>query len=421
MFYGWWIVFAATTLGAMGSGVYFAGFTAFFLPLTDEYDVSRGTLSAVTSIGSLLTGLFGPVQGYLTDRFGPKRVMYLGITMMGLGFILIGTAQSFVLFAIFFVLFIPLGAAMGLLFPALAAVGNWFSKRRGTAFGIAQAGLGLGSTLVIVTNLLIETLGWRWAAVTVGFTVWGVGFPLASLVRHRPEQYGMLSDGTTQSDEATGPEAVAEPLEADFTATEALRTSAFWWMYLSFSLRSFANFAIAVHFIPAMVDKDFSSGTAAALLGLLGFLSIVSRIGSGLLADAVSKRLVGAAQAAIMVVALLLFIWSTSLWQIVLFTVLYGLTTGGGGSLNVAMIGEYFGRKSFATISGFGQMIVMIGVVLGPAFAGFSFDATDSYDLAFYAFAAAALAATITILMAKRPSPRVADRTGTAGDQTAPR
>ena len=407
MFYGWWIVFAATFLGAIASGTYFAGFSAFFLSLIEEFDVSRGALSSVVSIAHLQTGLTAPFQGYLTDRFGSRRVMYVGIAMLGLGFILISTAQSFILFAVYLIVFIPVGAHMGFLFPTLTAIANWFNKRRGIAFGIAMSGMALGSTLVVGTNFLIESLGWRGAAVTLGFIVWGVGFPLASLVRNSPEQYGMLPDGAKRPDEASGPDVVATPLEADFTAREALRTSAFWWMHLAFSCRSFIHVALTLHFIPAMQDKGFSSGTAAALLGLFGILNIASRLGNGLLADAVSKKLVGIGQAALMIVAMLVFVWATSLWQIVIFLVLYALTTGGGGSLRHAMLSEYFGRKSYATIYGFGLTIEGIGSALGPAFAGFSFDATDSYDVTFYGLAVVAFVAVIGMLLTKSTSGRV--------------
>ena len=407
MFYGWWLVFVATVLGAIASGAYFTGFSAFFLALIEEFDVSRGALSSVVSIASLLTALTLPFQGYLIDRFEPRRVMYVGIAMMGLGFVLISTAESFILFAVYFIVFISVGAHLGLILPALTAVANWFNKRRGVAFGIATSGVGLGAVLVVGTNYLIESLGWRGAALTIGFIVWGVGFPLASLVRYRPEQYGMLPDGEKRPDEASGPAAVATSLETGLTAREALRTSAFWWMSLSFSSRSFANVALAVHFIPAMQEKDFSSGTAAALFGLLGILTVASLLGNGLLIDAVSKRLVGIGQAALMIVAMLVFVWATSLWQIVMFVALYALTTGAGGSLKYAMLSEHFGRKSFATINGFVLTVAVIGSALGPAFAGFSFDATDSYDVAFYGLALAALVAAIAMLMTKRTSGRV--------------
>ena len=115
------------------------------------------------------------------------------------------------------------------------------------------------------------------------------------------------------------------------------------------------------------------------------------------------KRLVGGVMAGLMALSMLIFVWADALWQVILFIAIYAVSSGGGGSLMFAIRGDYFGRKAFATITGFGSSIMMIGSVLGPTFMGFSFDATDSYDLAFYVFSAVGAASTIAMLLAKRP------------------
>lgn len=404
IFYGWWMVFIATTLAALASGAYFSGFSAFFLPLTNEFNVSRGALSLVVAIGMIQTAVLGPFQGYLVDRFGPRRLMWGGVAMTGAGFILLSTAESFTIFAVYLIALIPLGINLGLTFPIATAIGNWFIKRRGTAFGIAMSGYGFGWAFVIGTNFLIESLGWRGASATLGVVIFAVGLPLASLVRHRPEQYGMLPDGEPQADEVGDTNLTAATLEEDFTAEEALRTPALWWILWAFSFRSFVNVALAVHFIPAVQDKGFSSGTAAAIFGLLGILSIPTRLANGLLSDVLDKRLVGVAQSAIMILAMIIFIWSTALWHLVVFVSIYAITTGGGGSLMYATVGEYYGRRSFGTIIGFAHAIAVIGSIIGPPFAGFAFDATGSYNAAFLGFAIAAAIATVMLLLVRRPA-----------------
>ena len=403
VYFGWWIVFSAFTLSALGGGFYFYGFTVFFLPLAEEFDVSRGTLSLVFGLAGLEGALLGPLQGWLVDRYGPRRIMFLGISMMGAGFFLMSYAQSVQMLFVYVILLIAVGSSMGLFSPAFAAVANWFIRKRGTALGIAMSGVGLGAVLVVLTNFLIETMDWRGAARAIAVIILVVGYPLASLMRHRPEQYGMLPDGAEQGPRPT--ESHGPPQEEiDFTVKEALRTRAFWLISISFALRAFVIAAIGVHFIPVMDDKGLSAATAAALLGLFGVLSVPGRLGFGILGDYLDKRLVVAMTAGLLGLAMLTLIWATSLWQIFIFLVLFALSSG-GSAVTFALRGEYFGRGAFATIGGIGSTIMFLGTITGPVFAGFTFDVTESYDVAFLTFTGVSLLSFVAVLLARRPAP----------------
>ena len=284
VYFGWWIVFSTFTLGAMGGGFYFYGFTAFFLPMAEEFNVSRGTLSLVFGLAGLEGALLGPFQGWMVDRYGPRRIMLLGITMMSAGFLLMSYAHSVPMLFVYVILFIAVGASMGLFSPAFACVANWFIKKRGTALGIGMSGLGLGAVLVVLTNFLIEELDWRGAARVIAVIILVVGYPLASLMRHRPEQYGMLPDGVKEGQRPTDSSGPLQE-EIDFTGQQALRTRAFWLIHISFAMRVFVLAAIGVHFLPAMDGKGYSAATSAALLGFFGVLSVPGRLGFGILAD----------------------------------------------------------------------------------------------------------------------------------------
>ncbi len=403
MYFGWWIVFSSVILGALGGGFQFYGFSAFFLPLADEFDVSRGTLSLVFGLSGVEGALLGPFQGWLVDRYGPRRIMLFGITQMGVGFFLLSFAQSLPMLFVAYILFIAVGSSFGLFSPAFAAVANWFVRKRGTALGIAMSGVGLGALLVSLINFLIEEMDWRGAARVIGIIVWVVGYPLVSLMRHRPEQYGMLPDGAQQAPPRQEAEEVPSVDEGDFTAKEALRTRAFWMIHISFALRVFVISGTSVHFIPAMAEKGLSAATAAALLGFFGVLSVPGRMAFGIIGDIFDKRVVIAVSAFAMGLSTLIFASASDLWQIFIFLVLLGLSSG-GGVVTFALRGDYFGRKSFATISGFGSSIMVLGTMTGPVFAGFTFDAFDSYDLAFYTFAAVAALSAVAVLMARRPT-----------------
>ena len=91
IFYGWWIVAGGSVVTAMGAGLNFYGFSAFFYPLSMEFGWSRSALSGVFALARLEGGFLGPVEGFLIDKYGPRKMMFIGIPLMGLGFILPST------------------------------------------------------------------------------------------------------------------------------------------------------------------------------------------------------------------------------------------------------------------------------------------------------------------------------------------
>ncbi len=404
VFYGWWIVAGTMVLGTLSGGVYIHGFTAFVLPLSEDFDVGLGTISLAFSLASLGEVVWGPLQGMLVDRYGPRRVMFVGVTMMGLAFVLGSMAQSIVVFLLVFTPLVSIGVSMGMFAPPAATVGTWFVRRRGMAMAIAMTGFGLGGLVVPLVRFLIDTYDWRWTAAGIGVAVWVVGYPVVALMRHRPEQYGMFPDGASGPPKpapASGPVGTGE---IDFTVREALSTRAFWFIGAWFGLRMVVVASLGVHFIPIMEEKGYSAATGAALLSLFAIVTIPSRLAIGYLTDRLPKNLLAAALSSLIAVAIVVLALADELWQIYVFVVLYAVAWGGSGaSMIMAIRGEYFGRKSFATIAGLGSILIVPGTVAGPIFTGFSFDRTGNYDLAFYTFIVAAMLSVVMMLFARRP------------------
>jgi len=277
-------------LQTLGAGFYLLGFTAFVLPLADEFDAARGPISLALGLSTLAGALLGPVQGYFVDRYGPRPIMILGVTLMGLGFVLLSTATSLVWFYVYFIPFIGLGAGMGIMSTAHVAVNNWFVRKRGTAFGITMSGVGLGGLIVALTQLLVSTLGWREAALIIGIIVWSVGYPMASLMRRRPEDYGLLPDGVQETGDTDKVNSSQPTDEIDFTVREAFASRAFWLVIIGFGVRNMVSIGVMLHFIPAMVDRGFSEGSAALVIALIGILTIPGRLLSGRLQDKIENR-----------------------------------------------------------------------------------------------------------------------------------
>ena len=402
-------------LGAMLSGFYFQGFSAFFLPLIDDFGTSRGVLSLSLSLGGVAGTLSGPLQGIIIDRMGPRVTMLVAVAMAGTGLILVGTAHSLPILFLYLVLLVALGAN-ATVFPAASAVSHWFIRRRSLALGLAMAGLGLGGVVVTLTNFLIENLGWRHASMVMGGILLVVGLPLSSLMRRAPEPYGLQPDGDTSTAASRAGKRSAAEDEINFTVKEALATRAFWCVAVSQMFRMFVAVAVGAHFIPAMVDKGLTSAQGAAIFGLFGIITLPSRLLFGHFGDRWQKRFLAAGMHAAMGLSFIIYNLAGGTPLLVVFAVLYGIAWGGGGgTIELSMRAEYFGRRNFAKIQGLGQLLSAVSVMGGLSFAGFSYDKTGSYALAFFTFTGVIVLAMLAMLAAKRPYPNRMARGGSGG------
>ena len=153
MFYGWWIVIAGGLGMSITAGINFHGFGNFIIPLTNEFGWNRTTISGLFSLARMESGLLGPLEGWLVDRVGPRRLMIFGIPLMGVGYILMSRVNSLAAFFFVYIFAITLGNSLGMSTPMAASVANWFNRKRGLAFGIMWSGVGLG-------GLFVPAVGW---------------------------------------------------------------------------------------------------------------------------------------------------------------------------------------------------------------------------------------------------------------------
>jgi MFS family permease len=400
---------------SISAGINFHGFGNFIIPLGKEFGWTRGTVSLVFSLSRLEAGLLGPIEGYLVDRFGPRRLMLIGLPLMALGYVLMSKmdvlavrfkTDPLVAFFIVFILFITLGNSMGMSTPITAAVANWFNKKRGLAFGVMWSGVGLGGFFVPAVGWLVENLGWRSAALTIGIVLLAVGVPIASIIRHRPEPYGYLPDGEAPKpgDGTARPAGPLQPdLSQDFSAREALKTWSFWSLTLSIMARSLVSGGVGLHLVPYFVGLGASPVNAAWLAGLVGVISIPGRFGLSAIGDYVNRRYVMAVSLAMMTVAVVLMARAGSIAGVLPVLVMYSAAQGGVSVVPHSLYADYFGRRAYATIHGWRSIIQMSGIIAGPIISGYVFDSTGSYETAFMSFSGATLVSMVLVLMAKPP------------------
>ncbi|MQF48367.1 MFS transporter [SAR202 cluster bacterium AC-647-N09_OGT_505m] len=394
VFYGWWIVLACWAVTLYGGGAFFFGFSAFFKPISEEFGWSRAITAGAISLSQAEGFIEGPIVGPLVDRFGPRKLMLLGVCMVTVGFLALSMVNTLVFFYLVYVVFLAIGFNTGFFVAAQAAVANWFIKRRSRALGLLSTANGFGGAIMApLIAWLILSFGWRVASVWIGIGMFAIGIPLALVVRHRPEQYGYLPDGekaqvdfheTRQSVEEA-PRLVSRPGEVDFTIWEALATRVFWMLAVAFGLRTLAISATVIHQIPFLTDRGISEQAAAGILAMMGLMSIPGRLIFGFLGDYCNKRYLLAIAYLLQALGIFILLNANSIPQVILFTVVFGMGWG-APNLLFAMRADYFGRKYFATIAGVEQSIVAIGTIIGPVYAGLVYDINQNYQLAYGTF-----------------------------------
>jgi MFS family permease len=264
-----------------------------------------------------------------------------------------------------------------------------------------SCGIGLGTALVPGVTWLITQVGWRTGATIVGIVVLVVGLPLATAVRHRPEPYGYLPDGGDA--DLTKPPGITGTSEPAIPARAALRSRQFWVLAISFGVRIMTTSAVSLHLIPLMLDIGLSPETAALMTTALGLSSIVGRLGLGWLGDRWGQRTAYALGLVTVLVGFIVLANAHTIWEVGLFIALYGPSYGGLAALMLSLRGQYFGRRSFATIGGLMSPVMTVGTLAGPVFAGLVFDATGSYSTALYTFAGLMLVALALLRLLTPP------------------
>ena len=416
IFYGWWIVLAGTGVMALMGTFSYYGMGVFFNSIKDDLGWSAVGLGAALSLSRIQGGVLAPVVGFMIDRFGPRKLMLLGVVMTGTGFVLLSQTRSIVYFYVVFVLLVQGGLSAGMGNAPTAAVANWFSKRRATAMGVMNLGISLGGILARPLAQFIVAFGWRAALVTAGVTVWAVGLPLAFVVRHRPEDYGYLPDGASPNAAATpaGPASAASDSstrtgdvsthgEVEFSPRQAIRTLAFWSIGLMFSARHFVTGSVALFLIPLLQERGMSLTEAATILSLMALIGMPGRVGFAWLGDRMDKRVVIGFCFVFQSAGIILFTLIGGTLGIIFFLVLYSPTYSGVLPLIPAMQADYFGRKWFATIRGMMAPIATISVVSGPFVMASIHDLTGSYEPAFATLGVANVLALVFVAIIRPP------------------
>jgi len=372
-----WIVVGAVWITlAIASGLYFS-FPIFFVALLEEFGWSRGSTALAFSISSVTQGLLSPVVGTLVDRLGPRRVMLGGTFVLGGACLLSSRVGS--LWSLYLVVGVLAAAGVCAVswVPSGALIARWFAERRGSLMGLAFSGMGAGVLLMgPLAQWLIAIQGWRVAYLVLGAGTLAVLVPLVWFGIHdgpAPRRGGVLP-------------AVPAGGGAWPDVRAALRTQAFWALFLAYLCTPLAVFPIVTHQVAFAVDQGFPRLFVAGIFGLTGLLSVVGRIAFGVAADRIGRAMSATISYACTALGTLCLL-SIESWRhaapLYAYAMLFGLGFGARGPIITAMAAQLFQGRRFGVIYGLLSIGNGIGGGVAPWFGGAVHDWTGSYRMAF--------------------------------------
>ncbi len=400
LYYGWFIALIATCVLAM-QGLIFYSFGIFLKPLTTEFGWERGALSVALSMNGVVAGAFAILAGRLSDKYGPRILVTANGLLAGIGFLLLSQISS--LWQVYLIWGLPLGVggACGFI-PLMSVIPRWFVKKRGIAIGIAVAGFGLGGIISPpIAQWLISTYGWRQAYLVLGLVILTVVTPLAQFLKHSPQRIGLKPYGENET--VKDKQSLASAAEG-FSFKQAIKTGHFWLFGSIMLCFLFALQAMLIHIVPYALDIEVPAIVAASILSIIAGSSIIGKLSVGFISDKIGTRKALTACLVTVTLALIWLLFLRDVWMFYLFAAFFGIAYGGIISLNTIIPAELFGLKFLGMILASLMLFFTIGGAVGAPVAGYIFDVTRSYSLAFIIcviLCALALALSLVLLCSK--------------------
>ncbi|MDH4146350.1 MAG: MFS transporter [Acidimicrobiia bacterium] len=419
-FNGWKIVRAGLVIQVLHSGLVFNSFSLFAAELHKTYGWTNSQLGFAFSMNRAESGLLGPLQGWMTDKWGPRAVLRVGAAIMAAGLVLFSRLDSLAEFYGFYLL-VALGSSLAGFLSITVCIVNWFEQKRSRAIALSQTGFAIGGVAAFAVGASIHSIGWRTTSLVSAAIVLAVIVPLSRYFDRTPADVGQHIDGIdplaapAASADGENRAAPARPSAVHFTASEAMRTRAFWFISLGHASALLVVGAAMAHLAVYLEEeRGLSPWHVSAVVGALPAMMGAGQLLGGYLGDRFDKRKVVTVAMGGHGIGLLVLAFASNPFMVWAFVLLHGLAWGLRGPLQQAMRADYFGATDFGKIMGFSSLVVMMGMVFGPIVAGVLADATGSFTLGFAILAVVAGLGGFWFWFATPPAPPTRSSTGTA-------
>src|SRR5688572_683589 len=416
-----WIVAAVTFVTLLVGGATRASPALLIIPLENEFQWSRATISFAIGVNILLYGLIGPFAAAMMETFGVRRMMLGALAAIGAGIALTPLMQqSWQLVVLWGVI---VGAGAGVIANVLAATiaARWFTARRGLVMGLLTSSAAAGQLLFLpFLAAIIAAYGWRPMSLILAAIVLVLLVPVAKLMRERPQDVGLSAYGEAPGTPAPLPARPGNPVRVAFAALgTGLHSRDFWLLAGSFFVcGASTNGLIGTHLVAACSDKGMSEVAAASMLAMMAVFNFVGATGSGWLSDRMDNRVLLAIYYALRGLSLLLLPFAfDSFYMLGLFIVFYGLDWIATVPPTVRLTANAFGKDNTGLMFGWISTSHQLGGAMAAYFAGVIRVDLGNYTQAFIISGVLCfVAATLVMFIGRAPSrPAMVATTAGAG------
>jgi len=360
-------------------------YSVFLVAFLEEFRWTRAETSLAFSISAFVSGASSPFVGALVDRLGPRRLVLLGGGVLTLGLLGSGYVHALWQLVVLYGILMTLGANCLGLVVFVPILSRRFVSNRGMAIAIVQSANGFARAVSApLAQILISAIGWRHAylaqAAAMGLLVW----PLAALFRREEPP----APAVVPRAPATGDAIPARPARHEWTLAEAMATPHFWLLFTVYLCTGLGSFFVSLHQLAFAVDVGFDKLYAASVLGMGALLSVAGVIVTGTLSDYIGRELSAVLAYAVSIIGVICALFITGPdhhWLLWIHACFFGLTWGARGPSVTAKTADLFPGPNLGTILGVITVGTGIGSAVGAWGAGWIFDVSGSYRLAFVA------------------------------------
>jgi len=406
-FYGWKVLAAGSAMYFAMIGLLLYSFPVFLPFLCDAFNWSREQVSWSNTLAMIVIGIASPFAGMFIARFGVRRAIVIGNIGCLVSFVILSFhSQLWQLYFAYGAVF-GFGFCLGGILPMTTLVNNWFVQRRSLAMSLLLAAGGLGGFVTVQFLMaMITGVRWRHAYLVIAALILLILVVLPALtVKNKPEDLGQIPDGIRdEGKENISPSQKSlHSAPADFTAAEAVRTPALWFLTAFSTAHLFGLQGFIQHQVAYLIDIGISESVAATAYSMFVLISVAGRLGLGFMGLKYHMHILTIISMVILILGMTLIFWSETLPMIFIYNAIVGIGMGATVVAIMNLVPLYFGKTYYPKIMGYVLPFSTIIGGLGNPLAGRIRDITGDYMLAWKISIIVLIISLVFLILARPP------------------